>query len=209
MLQPSRRALRCSSTNSTVMSSPLPQTHQIDEVGNGLGVIHGGTAGDDQRRQAGALCAVDGDARQIQHIQNGGKGHLIAHGEGHDVKVRDRLSGLQSKQGHPGPAHLLFHVAPRGKDPLAPHAVHVVHDAVEDPHSQIGHPPKRSGRRKGNGDPPPPGPLLHRVTFPHHIKGEPPRRTKQYTLSRYISCILWFNILFYPVYPPFGKLYFP
>ena len=42
---------------------PLPQTHQIDEVGNGLGVIHGGTAGDDQRRQAGALCAVDGDAR--------------------------------------------------------------------------------------------------------------------------------------------------
>ena len=77
----------------------LPQTHQIDEVGNGLGIIHGGAAGDDQRRQTGALCAMDGDARQIQHIQNGRKGHLIAHGKGHDIKVRDRLPRTPGQTG--------------------------------------------------------------------------------------------------------------
>ena len=150
----------------------LPQTHQIDEVGNGFGVIHGGAAGDDQRRQTGALCAMDGDARQIQHIQNGRKGHLIAHGKGHDIKVRDRLPGLQGKQGHPGPAHLLLHVPPRGKDPLAPYTVHVVHDAVEDPHPQIGH-SDLVGVREAEGDA---GVhlrrvLFHSIIFPTHITG--------------------------------------
>ena len=76
---------------------------------------------------------------QVQHIQNGGEGHLVAYGEGHDVEVGDGVAGFQREQGHIRTAQLLLHVAPGGKHALAPHAVHLVHDAVEDAHTQIGH----------------------------------------------------------------------
>ena len=32
-----------------------------------------------------------------------------------------------------------LHIAPGGEDPLAPDAVHLIHDAVENPHADIGH----------------------------------------------------------------------
>ena len=129
----------------------LAQTDKVDEVRHRLGVVHGGAAGDDQRRKAGALCGVKGDARQIQHIQDGGKRHLVAHGKGHDVKVGDGVAGFQCEKGHIRLAHLLLHVAPRGKHPLTPDAVHPVHDAVQDAHTQIGH-TDLVGVREAEGD---------------------------------------------------------
>ena len=118
---------------------PLTQGDDVNKIRHGLGVIHGGAAGDDKRRQIGPVGAVEGDARQIQHIENGGESHLIANGKGHDVKIGDRVAGLQGKEGHLRPAHLLLHVAPGGEHPLAPHAVHLVHDAIENAHAQVGH----------------------------------------------------------------------
>ena len=117
----------------------LAQAHKVDEVGDGLGVVHGGAAGDDQRRKAGALRRVQRDARQIQHVQDGGERHLIAHGKGHNVKIGDGVAGFQREQRHSRLAHLLLHVAPGGEHALTPDAVHLVHDAVQDPHAQIGH----------------------------------------------------------------------
>ena len=117
----------------------LAQRHDVDKIRQRLRVIHGGAAGDHQRGQFRALCAVQRDPCQIQHIQDPGKRHLIAHGKRHDVKVGDRVAGLQREKRHIRPAHLLLHVAPRGKYPFAPHAVHGVHHAVQDPHTQIGH----------------------------------------------------------------------
>ena len=151
---------------------PLAQAHQVDEVGDGLGVVHGGAPGDDQRGQGRALRAVNGNVCQVQHIQDGGKGHLIAHGESHDVKIRDGLAGLQGKQGHPRPAHLLLHVAPGGEHPLAPHALHVVHHAVEDPHAQVGHADLIGVREaEGNAGIHLGRVLLHGVVFPAHVAG--------------------------------------
>ena len=129
----------------------LAQTDEVDEVGQRLGVVHGGAAGDDQRRKAGSLRGVKGDAGQIQHIQDGGKRHLVAHGKGHDVEVGDGVAGFQREKRHIRPAQLLLHVAPRGKHPLAPDAVHPVHDAVQDAHAQIGH-ADLVGVRKAEGD---------------------------------------------------------
>ena len=117
----------------------LAKGDNVDKVRHGLGVVHGGTAGDDKGRQMGPVGAVEGDARQVQHIENGSKGHLIAHGKGHDVKIGNGVTGLQGKERHMGPAHFLLHVAPGGKHPLAPHAVHGVHDAIENAHAQVGH----------------------------------------------------------------------
>ena len=118
---------------------PLPQAHQVDEIGDGLGVIHGRAAGDDQRGQPGALRGMERDMGQVQHIQNGGEGHLVAHGEGHDVKIRDGVAGFQREQGHIRTAQLLLHIAPGGEHALTPHAVHLVHHAVENTHTQVGH----------------------------------------------------------------------
>ena len=36
-------------------------------------------------------------------------------------------------------AHFLFHIAPGGKNALAPYAIHLIHDTVKDPHTHIGH----------------------------------------------------------------------
>ena len=36
-------------------------------------------------------------------------------------------------------SHLLLHVPPGGKDPLAPDAIHPVHNTVQDPHPHVGH----------------------------------------------------------------------
>src|SRR5699024_10712179 len=36
-------------------------------------------------------------------------------------------------------AHSIFHVPPGGKDPLAPDALHLVHHAIKNPHTHIGH----------------------------------------------------------------------
>ena len=115
------------------------QTDQIHKISNGLGIVHSGTTGDDQRCQLGSVSGVHGNAGQVQHIEDGGKGHLVAHGKSHNVKVGDGVAGFQGEQRHICLAHLLFHVAPRGKYTLAPHTGHVVHYAVQNPHAQIGH----------------------------------------------------------------------
>ena len=129
----------------------LAQTDKVDKVRHRLGIVHGGAAGDDQRRKAGALRRVEGDAGQIQHVQNGGKCHLVAHGEGHDVEVGDGVAGFQREKRHIRLAHLLLHVAPRGKHTLTPDAVHPVHDAIQDAHTQIGH-TDLVGVREAEGD---------------------------------------------------------
>ena len=129
----------------------LAKADKVDEIGNRLGVVHGCAAGDHQRRQAVALGAAQGDPGQIQHIENGGEGHLIAHGKGHNVKIRDGIAGFQTKQRNIRPAHFLLHVAPGRKDALAPHALHLVHDAIKDPHAQIGH-ADLVGIRKAKGN---------------------------------------------------------
>ena len=150
----------------------LAQAYQINEIGDRLGVVHGGAAGDHQRGQAVTLGATQGDLRQIQHVKDGGKGHLIAHGKGHNIEIGDGVAGFQCEKWHVRLAHLLLHVAPRGKDTLAPHAVHLIHDAIEDPHAQIGH-ADLVGIRKAEGDPGVHRPLIfdHRVILAAHIAG--------------------------------------
>ena len=129
----------------------LAQADQIDEVGQGLGVVHGGAAGDDQRGQAGAVRGVEGDVGQVQHIEDGGKGHLVANGEGHNVIVGDGVAGFQGKKGHFRLTQLGLHVAPGSEHALAPDAGDIVHYAVEDTHTQVGH-TDLVGIREAEGD---------------------------------------------------------
>ena len=97
--------------------------------------------------------AVEGYVRQIQHVEDGGKRHLVANGKGHDVEIRDGVAGFQREKGHIRLSQLLLHVAPRGEHTLAPDAGQVVHDAVENAHTQIGHADLVGvGEAEGNAD---------------------------------------------------------
>ena len=85
------------------------------------------------------LGAVDGHAGQPEHIDNVGIGHFIADGKGNHVEILHRLLTFQRPQRQLLVTHFFLHVAPGRKHPLAPHALHLVHNAVQNPHSHIGH----------------------------------------------------------------------
>ena len=118
---------------------PLAHHEEVQEGGHGLGVHRGGAAGPDEGQQVRPVRRAQGDPRHVQHVQHGGIGHLIADGEGQGVKVPHRIAAFQGVERDLGLLHLLIHVPPGGKDPLAPHKGQAVHGVVEDAHAQVRH----------------------------------------------------------------------
>ena len=118
---------------------PLTDEGQVDEVRYRLGVVHGGAPGDDQRGQTWPVLRPQKQAAEVQHVQHGRIGHLVAHGEADDIELSRRVPGLQGIEGNIISAQLLLHVRPGGEHPLAPHAGHLVEDSVEDAEAQVGH----------------------------------------------------------------------
>ena len=117
----------------------LADLGNVNKIRDRLTVEHRRAARDDERGQLRALARVERHARQIEHIQHGGKRHLVADGKGDDVEIADGITGLERIERQAGTAHLLLHVAPGGENTLAPDAFHVVHNAVEDPHTEVRH----------------------------------------------------------------------
>ena len=130
----------------------LAQGEEIEEIRQGLGVEGADTAGEDDILQALPVLGMEGNARQTQHVQHIGVGHLIADGEGHQIEVLHGVLAFQRPQGEAVLFHSLLHVAQGGEDTLAPDAVHFVHDAVENAHAQVGH-ADLIGIRETEGDP--------------------------------------------------------
>ena len=93
------------------------------------------TMGERPRRSA----PPDRKARQVQHIQYVGIGHLIAQGEADEIKVGDGVAALQAVEGEALGAHLGLHIAPGGKNALAPAPGQIVHHPVQNAHAQVGH----------------------------------------------------------------------
>ena len=83
--------------------------------------------------------AAQGDARQLQHIQHVSVAQLILQRKADEVEIADRVAAFQGIEGDVLPAHFLLHVPPGGIAALAPEAVHLVHQAVQDPAAQVGH----------------------------------------------------------------------
>ena len=151
---------------------PLPDEGHINKIRHRLGVVHGGAPGNDQGRQTRPVLPPEGDSRQVQHIQNGGIGHLVAHGKANDVKVPDGVSGLQGVEGDAGGAHLLLHVPPGGEGPLAPDPGHVVQNPVQDAVAQVGHADLICiGKAEGKTEVHLPRVLPHLVVFSPHVPG--------------------------------------
>ena len=117
----------------------LADKGKIDEVGDGLAVVHRRAARDDERRERCALACVQRNARKVEHVDHRREGHFVADGKGDDVKIADGIEGFERVERDVRLTHLLLHVAPGGKAALAPHALHVVHHAVEDAHTEVRH----------------------------------------------------------------------
>ena len=117
----------------------LADLGNVNKIRDRLAVEHRRAARDDERGQLRALARVERHTRQIEHIQYGGKRHLVADGKGDDVKIADGIAGLERVERQAGTAHLLLHVAPGSENALAPNAVHVIHNAVENPHTKVRH----------------------------------------------------------------------
>ena len=115
----------------------LADDGEVQKIRDGLAVVHRRTARDDERRELCALGRVQRNTCKVQHIQNGGKRHLIADGKGNDIKLAERVKGFERIERDMRLAHLLLHVAPGRVAALAPHALHIVHHAVEDAHTEV------------------------------------------------------------------------
>lgn len=112
---------------------------KIDKVGDRLAVVHRRTARNNERRERRALARVQRNARKVEHIDHRRERHFIADGKGDDVKIADGVERLQRVERNIGPAHLLLHIAPGREAALAPHALDVVHHAVENAHTKVRH----------------------------------------------------------------------
>ena len=117
----------------------LTQREEVNKVRQRLRIVSADTARKDDILQVVPVTAVQRNARQIQHIQDIGIGHLIANGEGDHIKILHRILTFQCPQRQVICPHGAFHIAPGSKDALTPDTVHLVHHTVENPHTQIGH----------------------------------------------------------------------
>ena len=79
----------------------LTDLGNVNKIRDRLAVEHRRAARDDERGQLRALARVERHARQIEHIQHGGKRHLVADGKGDDVKIADGIAGLERIERQP------------------------------------------------------------------------------------------------------------
>ena len=117
----------------------LAQAKEIHEIRKRFGVIGAYTTGKNYVLKASAPTAVQRHLCQAQHIKNIGVAHLIADGKGDHIKISNGILAFQCPQRQVIADHRLLHIGPGGKHTLAPNAVHLIHNAVEDPHTHVGH----------------------------------------------------------------------
>ena len=113
----------------------LAQREKVDKIRQRLRVEGADTPGEHDVFQPRPVFGAEGNPGKVQHIQYIGVRHFVADGKGNHVELPDGGLAFQRPQGQSIVPHGLLHVSPRGEHALAPHAVHPVHDAVEDTHS--------------------------------------------------------------------------
>ena len=117
----------------------LAQGEEVDKVRQGLRIVGTDATGEDHMLQPGPLAAVQGNPGQVQHIDDIGVAHFVADGEGDHIKIPNGILTLQGPEGELVLAHGILHISPGSEDALTPHALHFVHNAVKNAHTQVGH----------------------------------------------------------------------
>ena len=117
----------------------LADDEEVHKGRHRLAVHAGRAAREHDRQEVGPVRAAQRDAGHVEHVEHGGVGHLIADGEGQNVKLGKAVAAFERIEGHARLFHFLVHVAPRSEGALAPDEGQAVHRFIQDLHAQIRH----------------------------------------------------------------------
>ena len=117
----------------------LADVEEVEEVGDGLGVVGAGAAADDQRTVLASFRGQEGDPGQVQDLEDVAVGQLIPQGDAQEIKTLHGILGLQAEEGDFLLLHDLVEVGPRRKNPLTPGVGAAVQLFVYDLDAEIGH----------------------------------------------------------------------
>ena len=110
---------------------------QVNEIAERLRVVSARAAAGNDMLQFRAVLCQHRHTAQIEHIENIGKGQLILQREGNDIKIIKRVAALQTVERDAGLSHLVLHIDPRRAHALAPDALLVVQQTVQDARAQM------------------------------------------------------------------------
>ena len=118
---------------------PVPQHAEIQEIRQGFAVEHAASPGTDKRIVQGPVFGQNGDAAQVQHVQDVGIGHFIEQGKAQQVEILQGPGVFQAGE-HQSPfPHFGFHVHPGGEGPFRRHPGELVEDFIKDFEAQVAH----------------------------------------------------------------------
>ena len=117
----------------------LTDEKDINKIAQRLGVVGTGAAGAHDVFKSLAVLCKNGNAAQLEHIQQVGIAQLVRQGESDNIEVAKRSMTLKRVELYIVLAHLLFHILPRCEDTLAPSPLKRVYGGVEYLHTDMGH----------------------------------------------------------------------
>ena len=116
----------------------VAQHHEVEEVGERLGVVGGVAAGADQRVGGGAVGGAHGHAGQVDAVQDVRVDELGGEVEGDEVELVGRAVGVDREQRDVLAPHDLLEVGPGGVGALGEGVGALVEDLVEDLQALVG-----------------------------------------------------------------------
>ena len=112
---------------------------QVNEVSQRLRIVGTRTAAGYNMLEFGTVLCQHRNTAEIQHIQNVGKRQLVLQRKSDNIKVRQRVTALQTVQRQPCLAHFGLHVNPWRADAFAPDALLIVEQTVQDTRTEVRH----------------------------------------------------------------------
>ena len=113
--------------------------HGVEKRGHGFGVERATAAGDDQRPPLAPVGGAEGNAGEVEHVQDVGVTELVGDVERQHVAGRKGRVGLQGAKGRALFAQQRGGFVGGGEDPLGGEPLHAVDGFVEDAPAHVGH----------------------------------------------------------------------
>ena len=117
----------------------VAEEKDIHKIGDRFGIARAGASRHHDMVQIMPVLTQNGDSAEGQHIEDIGIAQLILERKADKVKVGQRIAGFQRVERDITGAHLLLHIDPRCKYPLAPDIRLFIKKAVEDLDAEVGH----------------------------------------------------------------------
>ena len=114
---------------------PLPEDKQVDKIGDRLRVAGAGAARYHHRPEVAAVFGAHLQPRQIEHVQDRSKTHLILQGKTDEIEPPNRVEALQTVKWYSPLPHELFHILVGRENPFAPIVFPRVGQRIEDFHA--------------------------------------------------------------------------